>query len=133
MPDPITGEGFNAPSPEVAYMGAPDMVEELLALTRIATRLQAEAADASAHGEPYEPDEHAGRLYLLRRAALADRLSLAHPEVEEFLTDAVQLSQNLARFDREHDTHVGPHGPSSIEWDPSARPHVRQEYDHWEW
>ncbi|MFF3460461.1 hypothetical protein ACFYXH_40525 [Streptomyces sp. NPDC002730] len=133
MPDPITGEGFNAPSPEVAYMGAPDMVEEAADLTRIATRLQAEAADASIHGEPYEPDEHAGRLYLLRRAALADRLSLAHPEVEEFLTDAVQLSQNLARFDREHDTHVGPHGPSSIEWDPSARPYVRQEYDHWEW
>ncbi|MFM9449151.1 hypothetical protein [Streptomyces acidiscabies] len=25
MPNPITGEGFDAPSPEVAYMGAPDL------------------------------------------------------------------------------------------------------------
>jgi len=133
VPDPITGEGFDAPLPEVAYMGAPDVVQETAALMKISTRLQAEAAAASVRGEPLDPDEHAGRLYLLRRAALADRLSLAHPEVEEFLTDAVQLAHQLTQFDRAHDTHVGPHGPGAIEWDPSHRPYVRQEYDHWGW
>ena len=133
MPDPITGEGFDAPSPEVAYMGAPDMAEEASALLRIATRIEAEQADATALGETYEPDENHARLYLLRRAALADRLSLAHPGNGEFLDDAVKLSQKMARFDREHDTHVGPLGPTAIEWDPSARPYVRQEYDRWGW
>ncbi|MEU6284993.1 hypothetical protein [Streptomyces sp. NPDC047028] len=129
MPDPITGEGFDAPSPEVAYMGAPDVVHEAAELMEISNRLQAEAAEASVRDEPLDPDEHAGRLYLLRRAALADRLSLAHPEVEEFLTDAVQLSQKLAQYDRAHGTHAGPIGPDAIEWDPSHRPYVRQEYD----
>ncbi|MEU0743958.1 hypothetical protein [Streptomyces sp. NPDC006134] len=133
MPDPITGEGFDAPTPEVAYMGAPDLLQEAADLTRISERLQAEASIAGQKGEPYEVDEHRERLYLLRRAALADRLSLAYPDAEDFLTDAVQLAHQLAEFDREHDTHVGPLGPSAIEWDPSHRPYVRQEYDHWGW
>ncbi|MFF1700035.1 hypothetical protein ACFVXC_41445 [Streptomyces sp. NPDC058257] len=133
MPDPITGEGFDAPSPEVAYMGAPDLLQETVAITRISERLRVEASVAGHKGEPYEVDEHQERLLLLRRAALADRLSIAHPEVEEFLTDAVQLAHQLAKFDREHDTHAGPHGPGAIEWDPSHRPYVRQEYDHWGW
>ncbi|MYT20260.1 hypothetical protein GTW69_08145 [Streptomyces sp. SID7760] len=133
MPDPITGEGFDAPSPEVAYMGAPDMLEEAARLTEVSQRLQVEAATASIAGEPYEPDEYQERLYLLRRAALADRLSIAYPDAEDFLSDAVQLAHQLAKFDREHDTHTGPHGPGAIEWDPSHRPYVRQEYDHWGW
>lgn len=133
MPDPITGVGFDAPSPEVAYMGAPDMLQEAAELTRISERLQVEATTASIKGVPYEPDEHQERLYLLRRAALSDRLSIAHPDVEDFLTDAVQLAHQLAEFDREHGTHGGPLGPGAIEWDPSHRPYVRQEYDHWGW
>ncbi|MFH8343126.1 hypothetical protein [Streptomyces sp. AM6-12] len=156
MPDPITGEGFDAPSPEVAYMSAPDMLHEAAELARISERLQVEAnvscaevspssvtwvaaartrraSTASIAGEPYEPDEHQERLYLLRRAALADRLSIAYPDVEDFVTDAAQLAHRLAEFDREHDTHGGPHGPGAIEWDPSHRPYVRQEYDHWGW
>ncbi|MDX3500106.1 hypothetical protein PV735_46675 [Streptomyces turgidiscabies] len=133
MPDPITGEGFDAPTPEVAYMGAPDMLHEVADLTAISERLQVETATAGTKGETYEPDKHQERLYLLRRAALSDRLSLAHPDVEDFLTDAVQLAHQLAEFDRKHDTHVGPIGPSAIEWDPSHRPYVRQEYDHWGW
>ncbi|MFE2749610.1 hypothetical protein ACFXKX_35720 [Streptomyces scopuliridis] len=87
-------------------MGAPDVVHEAAELMRISTRLQVEAAEASSRDEPLDPDEHAGRLYLLRRAALADRA---------------------------HGTHAGPIGPGAIEWDPSARPYVRQEYDAWGW
>ncbi|GAA1377240.1 hypothetical protein ACFPK5_00335 [Streptomyces beijiangensis] len=129
MPDPITGEGFDVPTPEVAYMGAPDVAEETTDLMRVSTHL----ADAYVRGETGSPDEYAGRLYLLRRAALADRLALQHPDVEDFQRDAVRLSQELAQYDREHNTHAGPIGPGSPEWDPSARPYVRQEYDHWGW
>ncbi|MGW6412186.1 hypothetical protein ACWF95_34035 [Streptomyces vinaceus] len=133
MPDPITGNGFDAPSPETAYKSAPSLLQETAAITRISERLQAEASIAGHKGEPYEADEHQERLLLLRRAALADRLSLAHPEDEAFLADAVQLAQQLAKFDREHDTHAGSYEPGAIEWDPSHRPYVRQEYDHWGW
>lgn len=124
MPDPITGAGFDAPTPEVAYMGAPDLLIEAAELRLIAAQLQAGT---------YEPKGSQERLYLLRRAALADRMSLAHPDVEDFLTDAVRLAHALATFDREHGTHKGPLGPGAIEWDPSHRPYVRQEYDHWGW
>jgi hypothetical protein len=133
VPDPITGEGFDAPSPAVAYKVAPDMLSEAASLTELSERLQVEAATASMAGEPYEPDEYQERLYLLRRAALADRLSIAYPDVEDFLNDAVQLAHKLAEFDREHDTHEGKYGPGAIEWDPSHRPYVRQEYDKWGW
>ncbi|QKZ20595.1 hypothetical protein [Streptomyces chartreusis] len=133
MPDPITGEGFDAPSPEVAYMGAPPLLREAAELVELSERLQVEASTAAIKGEPYEPDEHQERLYLLRRAALADRLSIEYPDVEEFVTDAAQMAHRLAEFDRQHDTHVGPIGPTAIEWDPSHRPYVRQEYDHWGW
>ncbi|MCW2874865.1 hypothetical protein [Actinacidiphila oryziradicis] len=38
----------------------------------------------------------------------------------------------LALYDHEHPELVaGPHGPYSIEWDPSHRPYVRQEYAAW--
>ncbi|MFJ2561349.1 MULTISPECIES: hypothetical protein [unclassified Streptomyces] len=132
MPDPVTGEGFDAPSPEVAYMGAPDLIHETAELTALSERLRAETANAVAEGT-YEFDEHQERLILLRRAALSDRLSLAYPDVEEFVTDAAKLAHELARFDRDHGTHQGPIGPGAIEWDPSHRPYIRQEYDHWGW
>lgn len=137
MPDPITGAGFDAPTPEVAYMGAPDMAREAAELVHLQTRLQIQTETREAEGrqtdEYDEYDEHQAHLYLLRRAALADRLSLDHPGNEEFLSDAAQLAHQLAKFDSEHDTHVGPIGPTAIEWDPSHRPYVRQEYDHWGW
>ncbi|NUK09492.1 hypothetical protein HRW18_16065 [Streptomyces lunaelactis] len=120
MPNPETGAGFDAPTPEAAYRVAPDPLQEALALMRISTDLTV----AQATGEEGE------RLYLLRRAALADRMAIAEPDVQEYQQDAVELSQALAKFDREHRHLVsGPHGPDSIEWDPSARPYVRQEYD----
>jgi hypothetical protein len=137
MPDPITGAGFDAPSPEVAYMGAPDMAVEAAELVGLQDRLRAQMEQRVAEGrqtdEYDEYDEHQARLYLLRRAALADRLSLDHPGNGEFLTEAAQLAHQLAKYDQEHDTHVGPIGPTAIEWDPSHRPYVRQEYDHWGW
>ncbi|WP_327359865.1 hypothetical protein [Streptomyces sp. NBC_01304] len=133
MPDPITGEGFDAPSPEVAYMGAPDPVEESARLMQMASEMTTEAAAATARGETFELDEEVARLYLLRRAALADRLSLAHPDNGQFVTDAARLAHELADHDHEHQSHGGPIGPRAIEWDPSHRPYVRQEYDHWGW
>lgn len=133
MPDPITGAGFNAPTPEAAYRAAPSPVREAADLERIAADLQAGAADASRAGGPSAADEYAVRLYLLRRAALADRLSLASPDDPHLLEDAAGLSLELIGFDREHHTHTGPIGPGATQWAPSARLYVRQEYDHWGW
>ncbi|WP_017238148.1 hypothetical protein [Streptomyces sp. SS] len=127
MPDPTTGAGFDAPTPEVAYLSAPKMLSEAAALLDLSARRQAATAAAVAAGGTYEdPDE---RTYLLRRAALADRLSIEYPDVEDFLTDAVRLAHELAAYDRDHGTGQGPIGPDAIEWDPSHRPYVRQEYE----
>lgn len=140
-PDPKTGDGFEAPRPEEVYAHAPDMLRESADLMRVATARQVEAAAQAAKGESldrhlygdpakFEDEEHHQeheRLYLLRRAALADRLAIEWPAEEPFLRDAVQTSQALIAFDRKH-PHLapGPIGPNSPEWDPSARPYVRQ-------
>ncbi|MET7621773.1 hypothetical protein ACWC5O_44885 [Streptomyces sp. NPDC001450] len=126
MPDPQTGAGFDAPTPDAAYRVAPDPLQEAAALLRISTQLTVQAQQSQ------ELDEEQERLYILRRAALADRMAIAEPEDERYQREAVELSQTLAQFDREHRHLVsGPRGPDSIEWDPSARPYVRQEYDAW--
>ncbi|CAM5592414.1 hypothetical protein [Streptomyces abikoensis] len=120
MPDPITGAGFDAPPPEDAYKGAPTIVSE-------ATDLLGLTPD----GEWHQGSATAYRDFLLRRAALADRIHLDEPNNDAAHSDAVRASQELIRYDRSNPRHVrGPIGPGSFEWDPSARPYVRQEYAH---
>lgn len=126
MPDPQTGEGFDAPAPSIAYGGAPELLLEAADLLEVCTRLTVEQGS----GATLDAREH--REYLLRRAALADRLAIEFPDEDAYLSDAVRLSWELAQFDRQHPHLVaGPHGPMSIEFDPSRRPYVRQEYSTW--
>ncbi|WP_306324114.1 MULTISPECIES: hypothetical protein [unclassified Streptomyces] len=125
MLDPQTGEGFDAPAPPIAYWGAPELMRESADLLEVSTRLTAEQGS----GAPL--DAGVEREYLLRRAALADRLAIEFPD-EVYLSDAVRLSWELGQFDQRHPHFVaGPHGPMSIEFDPSRRPYVRQEYSAW--
>ncbi|ELP69507.1 hypothetical protein STRTUCAR8_00028 [Streptomyces turgidiscabies Car8] len=131
MPDPITGEGLTRRRPK-SRTWEPRTCCTRSPTSRRSPSAAVETATAGTKARHTSPT-NTRALYLLRRAALSDRLSLAHPDVEDFLTDAVQLAHQLAEFDRKHDTHVGPIGPSAIEWDPSHRPYVRQEYDHWGW
>jgi hypothetical protein len=120
-----TGEGFRAPRPAEAYKGAPDLMAESTALIELGTRRAAGA---------FDDDEHQERLYLLRRAALADRFALDSPGDEVLVRDAVVTSQALISFDREHGYDMASYdGPDSPEWDPSARPYVRACYSVWGW
>jgi hypothetical protein len=120
--DPQTGFGFDAPTPAEAYTDAPPILEESAEL------LTQSSQYALGH---WDGDEERQRAYLLRRAALADRCALQHPGQQQFLSDAVTLSQQLKKWDTQHPRHVqGPISPRSPEWDPSARPYVRQEWVH---
>ncbi|MCD9145897.1 hypothetical protein [Streptomyces albireticuli] len=118
MLDPITGAGFDAPPPEVAYMGVTNLTAQIHAfMTR------------TANNPPDEDDPAKYREFLLHRAALADLAHLEELDNEEAHTYAVKASQDFIRYDRQHPEFVnGPIGPGSPEWDPSARPYVRQEW-----
>ncbi|MFC8008467.1 hypothetical protein ACFUCH_35475 [Streptomyces olivaceus] len=118
--DTETGAGFDAPTPQEAYANAPDLTSEALELIAETYRLSI--------GHKLE-NEEAERGYLLRRAAYADRCAIAEPQNVKNLNEAVRLSQELIKWDRQHPHHVrGAIGPNAIEWDPSARPYVRQEW-----
>ncbi|MFG2891377.1 hypothetical protein [Streptomyces sp. NPDC048248] len=75
------------------------------------------------------------REWLLRRAALADRGSLAVSSVDEKqLQDLVLAAPKLARYDREHQAAAGPFYLSEVTFDSPAdelRAYVRQEYTAW--
>ncbi|WP_331718161.1 hypothetical protein OG565_33980 (plasmid) [Streptomyces sp. NBC_00138] len=119
--DPATGEGFDAPTPAAAYGdGKLDVLREGAALLRESTRRSVGELD---------DDPGRERDYLLRRAALADRMAVDAPGDDQFEHDAVGTAEALLAWDRRHPEQVrGPIGPGSPEWDPSARPYVRQEW-----
>lgn len=125
MADPHTGEGFDAPPPAAAYADAPELLAEAAALLRLETALRTGQESPARYRE-----------YELRRAALADRYALAAdqlhpggPVAQEAEREAVRAARALAEWDRAHPADIaGPHNPGGIEWDPSQRPYVRQEY-----
>lgn len=128
MIDPHTGEGFDAPAPDVAYAGAPAIVREISNVLALTTSL-------------HRLDRPAGREreQRMRKAALLDRIALfeaatytsAPGGAAEAIATAESGARKLAAYDTEHGTGAGPIGPGSPEWDPSHRPYVRQEYAAW--
>ncbi|MEU6199776.1 hypothetical protein [Streptomyces sp. NPDC047061] len=130
MADRGAAEGCDGTPAEGVYAGAPDLLQEATALTRLAERWRVEACAAALRGEPYEVGDVQERLYLLRRAVLSDRLALVYPDDEKFVIEAAHLADRLAAFDHEHGTHRGPIGPGTITWALSGRLYVRQEYGH---
>ncbi|MGQ4517358.1 hypothetical protein [Streptomyces sp. DW26H14] len=119
---------FDAPHPEAAYAHAPEPLAEAADLLTLSTRRAAGYDDV--------PE----REYRLRKAALADRRSLLADELRgpasdaayDAETDAARTARELGEWDRQHPADVaGPYGPTAIEWDPSQRPYVRQEYAAW--
>jgi hypothetical protein len=125
--DPHTGEGFDAPAPDAAYPGAPEIVREISNVLALTTRLhRADNRDTATEREQR-----------LRKAALLDRIALfeaaeyAPGVAAEAIAMAEAGARKLAAYDTEHDTSAGPIGPGSPEWDPSHRPYVRQEYATW--
>ncbi|MEV5205760.1 hypothetical protein [Streptomyces sp. NPDC053720] len=116
---------FEAPSPEEAYAIAPDPLIESAALMSYSNLLR-----TGEYGRERE------REYRLRHAALEDRMALAEipetPEAHTAISHAARAALILWQWDKENPGDVaGPYGPTSIEWDPSIRPYVRQEYFAW--
>ncbi|MEV5774257.1 hypothetical protein AB0L49_23855 [Streptomyces antimycoticus] len=126
MPDPITGEGFDAPLPDAAYAAAPGLHREMREVIALAAQYDARRS------EPTASTHAAQRLYWLRRAALLDRLALDDGGDGHAHQAAAQSAQMLARFDAGHPEMVaGYYGPGSPQWFLSHRPYVRQEYAAW--
>ncbi|TJZ99694.1 hypothetical protein [Actinacidiphila oryziradicis] len=116
MPDPQTGAGFDAPTPDMAYASAPNIIREIGWVARTAAN------------RPY--DKPSLREFWLRKAALLDRIAIKDGG-DGALTVGEHAAAVFAGYDRDHHTGTGPHGPDAIEWDPSYRPYVRQEYAAW--
>ncbi|MGC5000630.1 hypothetical protein [Streptomyces sp. DT195] len=128
--NPDTGDGFDAPSPAQAYAEAPALTAEMHEVMELGA-----ARDSHRSGTvtvPPPPDAAlAERTFLLRRAALMDRLAVDDPGAGA-RGAAARAAFDLAQFDYQHPALIaGPHGPRSIEFDPSQRPYVRQEYAAW--
>ncbi|QDN84367.1 hypothetical protein [Streptomyces sp. RLB3-6] len=129
-PDPTTGEGFDAPTPDVAYANAPDLHREMRQVLEIGAERDGRRAGIVTVPPPAD-GAVALRVFLLRRAALMDRMAIDDPGPGA-VGAAVRTAEQLVQFDRRNPEMVaGPHGPESIEFDPSRRPYVRQEYAAW--
>ncbi|HLL33353.1 MAG TPA: hypothetical protein VK545_05540 [Streptomyces sp.] len=125
-----TGEGFDAPPPAEAYAGAPELRREMHEVLELGAVRDGRRAGIVAE-PPSAASAAAERVYLLRRAALMDRMAVDDP-APGARGAAVKAAYHLAEFDRRHPEMVaGPHGPTSPEFDPSQRPYVRQEYAAW--
>ncbi|OEJ20857.1 hypothetical protein AR457_41865 (plasmid) [Streptomyces agglomeratus] len=125
-----TGDGFDAPTPSQAYADAPDLRREMHEVMELGA-----IHDGRHDGmvtELLPPDATAAdRVFLLRRAALMDRMAVDDPGAGA-RGAAARAAFELAQFDHRHPAMTaGPHGPRSMEFEPSQRPYVRQEYAAW--
>ncbi|MER6442345.1 hypothetical protein ABT275_39405 [Streptomyces sp. NPDC001185] len=128
MVDSSFTEREGVPSAEQSYRGAPDVLSEAAALSRLAEFMLVEAKISALREETAETDFPQERLYLLRRAALSDRLALEYPEVEQFVVEALKTADRLVEFDRARGSHRGPAEPGARIWANYHRGYVRQEY-----
>ncbi|MCZ4096003.1 hypothetical protein [Streptomyces sp. H39-C1] len=123
--DPQTGEGFDAPTPALAYADAPSIPSEI---TAVLTSITKRSTEWRLGLTPASVDD---REFWLRKAALFDRVALEDATADA-IAAAAETAGLLVTFDLGQPTSVaGPHGPDSTEWDPSYRPYVRQEYAAW--
>ncbi|MEU2380385.1 hypothetical protein [Streptomyces misionensis] len=127
--NPDTGDGFDAPTPAEAYADAPDLRREMREVMELGA-IRDGRRDGVVTVPP--PDAVAAdRVYLLRRAALMDRLAVEDPGPGA-RGAAARAAYELAQFDHRHPAMTaGRYGPQAIEFDPSQRPYVRQEYAAW--
>ncbi|MGW0765365.1 hypothetical protein [Streptomyces sp. NPDC002676] len=124
-----SGEGIGAPPPHEAYANAPDLRREMHQVLAIGAERDGRQA-RPVTGPPVNASA-ADRAWLLRRAALMDRMALADPGPGP-VAAAAETAAQLVLHDRHHpDLVVGPHHPDAITLAPSRRLYVRQEYAAW--
>ncbi|MGA5065562.1 hypothetical protein ACPB9E_17680 [Streptomyces exfoliatus] len=144
----LAAETASGPAPDyrTAYKATPPESEEDEALTALEPGLDAAATAAKAAGK-HRLDPMAGRLLLLRRAALADRRAYATEldplrdgatvtQVERALDHAEVAAEALRAFDVEADSvyasgALRPEHPIWRDEPDPGRACVRQEYVQW--
>ncbi|MEU2742240.1 hypothetical protein ABZ656_44860 [Streptomyces sp. NPDC007095] len=126
---PNTAEVIDAPPAHQAYANAPELRREMHQVLALgAERAGRQVRPVSG---PSVDATAAERAWLLRRAALMDRMALDDPGPGP-VGAAARTAEELVLHDRRHPGLVaGPHRPDAITLDPSRRPYVRQEYAAW--
>ncbi|MFD5543237.1 hypothetical protein ACFWIJ_36865 [Streptomyces sp. NPDC127079] len=127
---PNSGEAIGAsPAPHEAYVNAPDLRREMHRILALgAERDGRQPGPVTGHLVDATTAE---RAWLLRRAALMDRMALDDPGPGP-VTAAADTAEQLVLYDRRHpDLVVGPYHPDAIPLAPSHRLYVRQEYAAW--
>lgn len=126
---PNTGEDVDAPPPHEVYANAPDLRREMHQLLALGAERDGRQA-RTVTGRPVDAAV-AERAWLLRRAALMDRMALESPGPGP-AGAAAQTAEQLLRHDRRRpDLVAGPCRPDTITLGPNCRRYVRQEYAAW--
>ncbi|MFE7711629.1 hypothetical protein ACFU6I_39075 [Streptomyces sp. NPDC057486] len=126
---PNSHEDIGAPPPQEAYANAPDLRREMHQV--LALGAERDGRRARPVTGPLVDATAAERAWLLRRAALMDRMALDDPGRGP-LAAAAETAEQLVLHDRRHpDLVAGPHHPDAITLAPGHRLYVRQEYAAW--
>ncbi|MER7185182.1 hypothetical protein ABT404_37960 [Streptomyces hyaluromycini] len=126
---PNDGEAIGAPPPHEAYANAPDLRREMHQV--LALGAERDGRQAGPVTGPLVSGRAAERAWLLRRAALMDRMALDDPGSGP-VAAAAQTAEQLVLHDRRHpDLVSGPHHPDAITRAHSHRLYVRRAYAAW--
>ncbi|MEU2625299.1 hypothetical protein ABZ642_45700 [Streptomyces sp. NPDC007157] len=126
---PDAGEGIDAPPPREAYANAPDLRREMHHV--LALGAERDGRQARTVARPPADAAVAERAWLLRRAALMDRMALESSDPGP-AGAAAQTAGQLVAHDRcRPDLVAGPHRPDAVTPGPARRRYVRQEYAAW--
>ncbi|MFE9610854.1 hypothetical protein [Streptomyces sp. NPDC006012] len=124
-----TGVGIGAPPPHEVYANAPDLRREMHQV--LALGAERDGRQARPVSDPLVDARAAERAWLLRRAALMDRMALDAPAPGP-LAAAAETAEQLVLHDRRHpDLVAGPHHPDAVTPALGHRVYVRQEYAAW--
>ncbi|MDT0469199.1 hypothetical protein [Streptomyces gibsoniae] len=126
---PNSREDIGAPPPYEAYANGPDLRREMHQV--LALGAQRDGRQARPVTGPPVDATAAERAWLLRRAALMDRMALDAPGPGP-VAAAAETAEQLVLHDRRHpDLVAGPLHPDAITLASSRRLYVRQEYAAW--
>ncbi|MER7841866.1 hypothetical protein ABTY98_39765 [Streptomyces sp. NPDC096040] len=127
--NPDSGEDVGAPLPHETYANAPNLHREMHQVLALGAERDGRRARPVTR-PPVDPAA-AERAWLLRRAALMDRMALDDPGPGP-IDAAAQTAEQLLLYDRRH-PHLaaGSHHRDAITPVPSRRLYVRQEYAAW--
>ncbi|MFJ2398099.1 hypothetical protein ACIOTI_35865 [Streptomyces sp. NPDC087843] len=126
--NPDSGEDVGAPPRRDAYVNAPNLHREMHQV--LALGAERDGRQARPVTRPPVDPAVAERAWLLRRAALMDRMTLDDPGPGP-VDAAEQTAEQLLLYDRRHPHLAAGSHPDAITPVPSRRLYVRQEYAAW--